>query len=302
MSPGPGADIGPVARLRLLLLLALAAVPACAAAGISSAQGAGDGVQASSGANPSAGVAVRRSGARRGHAGPARCARAVTFHAGSRPGVHRAHRRCRGSARRGGRTRKQRHTGTAHRIHPRRGSSRPRAGRPAGSGRRTSAADVGGQCTDTQLTPSAANVEQVRAAVLCLVNRERAAHGESALAPNGALERAAQSHTESMAFGNYFEHVGPGGDTPVSRLRAAGYLTGSGGFEVGENIAWGTLWLGTPRAIVAAWMASPGHRANILDARFRDTAIGVSPHPPASLARGQAGGLYTQDFAVIVRR
>jgi uncharacterized protein YkwD len=43
-------------------------------------------------------------------------------------------------------------------------------------------------------------------------------------------------------------------------------------------------------------MASPRHRANILDARFRDTAVGVSPHPPSSLARGQAGAIYTQDF------
>ena len=43
-------------------------------------------------------------------------------------------------------------------------------------------------------------------------------------------------------------------------------------------------------------MASPGHRANILDPRFRDTAIGVSTHPPFSLARGQAGAIYTQDF------
>jgi hypothetical protein len=48
--------------------------------------------------------------------------------------------------------------------------------------------------------------------------------------------------------------------------------------------------------MVAAWMSSPGHRANILDPRFRDTAVGVSPHPPSSLARGQAGAIYTQDF------
>jgi uncharacterized protein YkwD len=47
-------------------------------------------------------------------------------------------------------------------------------------------------------------------------------------------------------------------------------------------------------------MASPGHRANILDARFRDTAIGVSPHVPSSLSQGQPGGIYTQDFGVII--
>jgi uncharacterized protein YkwD len=84
-------------------------------------------------------------------------------------------------------------------------------------------------------------------------------------------------------------------------MRAARYIHSSRiGFEVGENIAWGTLQLATPRAIVAAWMASPGHRANILDPRFRDTAIGVSPHPPASLAHSQPGAIYTQDFGVIV--
>jgi uncharacterized protein YkwD len=100
-----------------------------------------------------------------------------------------------------------------------------------------------------------------------------------------------------MAFGDYFGHVGARGDTPLSRTRAAGYSHSSRvGYEVGENIAWGTLWLATPRAIVAAWMASPGHRANILDARFRDTAIGVSAHPPTNLAGGQAGAIYTQDF------
>ncbi len=44
-------------------------------------------------------------------------------------------------------------------------------------------------------------------------------------------------------------------------------------------------------------MASPGHRANILDAHFRDTGIGVSPHT-GMLSHGQSGGMYTQDFGV----
>jgi uncharacterized protein YkwD len=137
--------------------------------------------------------------------------------------------------------------------------------------------------------------------VLCLINRERTARGENALQPNSRLEQAAQSHTESMAFGGYFEHVGPGGDTPLDRMRASGYLYSSQiGYEVAENIAWGTHSLGTPRAIVAAWMASPGHRANILDSRFRDSAVGVSPHVPSSLGNGQSGGIYTQDFGVII--
>jgi uncharacterized protein YkwD len=156
-------------------------------------------------------------------------------------------------------------------------------------------------CQNTELRPTATNVSLIRTATLCLINSERRAHGERPLRPNRRLRRAAQAHTESMAFGDYFEHDGPGGDTPLSRMIASGYIPNSQvGYEIGENIGWGTLYLGTPRAIVAAWMASPGHRANILDTRFRDTAIGVSPHVPSSLSQGQPGGIYTQDFGVII--
>jgi uncharacterized protein YkwD len=156
-------------------------------------------------------------------------------------------------------------------------------------------------CPHAALRPTKQNLALVRAATLCLVNRERAVHGERPLHANARLRRAAQAHTESMAVGDYFEHVGPRGQTPLARMRNAGYISSSRvGYEVGENIAWGTLSLATPRAIVAAWMASPGHRANILDSHYRETGIGVSPHPPASLAHDQPGAIYTQDFGVII--
>jgi uncharacterized protein YkwD len=181
------------------------------------------------------------------------------------------------------------------------------AGSPAalaarGAGHR---AAHGRRCAHARLLPTNHNLALIRAATLCLINRERAVRGERPLRPNARLRRAAQAHTNSMAFGDYFEHVGgggPGGGTPLARMRDAGYISSSRvGYEVGENIAWGTLGLATPRAIVAAWMASPGHRANILDRHYRETGIGVSPHPPTSLANGQPGAIYTQDFGVIIR-
>jgi uncharacterized protein YkwD len=162
-------------------------------------------------------------------------------------------------------------------------------------------APANGACTHTQLRPSGANLALVRAATLCLINRERTSRGERPLAGNRKLQLAAQGHSQSMAAGDYFDHDGRTGDTPLSRMRAAGYIFSSHiGYEVGENIAWGTLWLAAPKAIVAGWMASPEHRANILDATFRQTGIGVAPHPLASLARGQAGAIYTQDFGRII--
>jgi uncharacterized protein YkwD len=165
--------------------------------------------------------------------------------------------------------------------------------RPAAHGR---------PCAHTGMTPTAVDLPAIRAAVLCLVNRARAVHGDGPLRGNRRLLKAAQGHSESMAVGDYFSHVGPAGQTPLSRMEAAGYIYSSRlGYQVGENIGFGTLWLATPKAIVHAWMMSPGHRANILDARFRDTAIGVSTNLATAFSGGQRGAVYTQDFGVIVR-
>lgn len=163
-------------------------------------------------------------------------------------------------------------------------------------------AAVGGEaCEGEGLTPEAGNLEEVRAATLCLVNRERLIHGEQALIANAKLERSAQGHTLSMVDEDYFSHYNPDGETPAQRMRASGYIYSSRiGYEIGENIAWGTLSLATPKAIVQAWMQSPGHRENILDRNYRETAIGVLPKVPSAFSEGEQGAIYTQDFGVII--
>lgn len=173
---------------------------------------------------------------------------------------------------------------------------------PAGAGESPRLGEAGtGGCTNAYLVPSPEDLEAIRGATLCLINREREAHGEGTLRVNGALERAAQGHSVSMVEDDYFEHVGPSGSTPTARLKAAGYIYSSQiGYAIGENIAWGTMQLATPKAIVDAWIASPGHLANILDPRFRESAIGVVPAVPSLLAHGQQGAIYTEDFGVIV--
>jgi uncharacterized protein YkwD len=100
---------------------------------------------------------------------------------------------------------------------------------------------------------------------------------------------------------DYFAHVAPSGLTPVERIRATGYIPSSEvGYVLGENLAWGTLSLATPEAIVNAWIASPEHLANILEGRYRETGIDVEPQAPESFAEGVEGALYTQEFGVIV--
>jgi uncharacterized protein YkwD len=211
---------------------------------------------------------------------PGRCAKRASYHSSSgkptgRPRHRKRHFSCR------------RHRKAVHHKH-----SHHRGAPPPGTG----------ACTETALQPDGANLQRVRAAALCLVNRERTSRGLSALAADAPLQQAAQGHSEDMASGDYFEHDGRHGDTPLSRMRASGYIFSTHiGYSVGENIAWATLWMASPKAIIGGWMASPEHRANILDAAFRDTGIGISPHPLASRSRGQAGAIYTQDFGRIIK-
>lgn len=239
---------------------------------------------------PIAGAGAGASAGRKHAHRSAACAKRASFHASKRHGRRRRHSRARCPQPHPSKRHAKKHRPVKRRLKVRHDQRRPNP-----------AAAKSDSCPGASLTPNEGNLETIRAATLCLVNRERAANGESALQPNAQLQQAAQGHSESMVQEDYFEHTSPSGDTPLSRMRAAGYIYSSQvGYEVGENIGWGTLWLATPDAIVAAWMASPGHRANILDAHFQDTAIGVSPHAPASLAHGQAGAIYTQDFGVII--
>jgi uncharacterized protein YkwD len=157
------------------------------------------------------------------------------------------------------------------------------------------------RCNNTELLPSDENLGLVRRAVLCLVNRERAQHGVLPLTTTTDLEQAALEHAQELIVGDYFAHVTPSGYTPTERIRATGYIPGSeAGYVIGENLAWGTLNLSTPASIVAAWLASPGHLANILESRYKETGIGVAASVPSSLGDGQPGALYAQEFGVIL--
>jgi uncharacterized protein YkwD len=132
---------------------------------------------------------------------------------------------------------------------------------------------------------------------------QRARHGERALRPNADLSRSAAAHSEDMVARNYFDHTSPAGET-AARPDQGEHLSAAagGGYVLGENIALGTMQLATPAAIVASWMASPGHRANILNAEFRDSGLGVVARAPERYGHGQRGATYTQQFGAVTRR
>jgi uncharacterized protein YkwD len=158
------------------------------------------------------------------------------------------------------------------------------------------AAPAHAACADSDLMPSQANAAKVRNATLCLLNGQRRAHDLAKLRANGRLRHAATDYSSQMVRDGFFSHVSPSGSTMVSRIKSTNYLAGARSWALGENIAWGTGDLATPRGIVRAWMHSPGHRANILNGGFRDIGIGIADGAPVAIDDAPAGATYTTDF------
>ena len=156
-------------------------------------------------------------------------------------------------------------------------------------------------CADIGLVPTPANSSRAEAATFCLVNVQRARHGLRALRQNADLARSSDRHSEDMVSQNYFDHTSPTGETPLARIKASTYLPRRSAYLVGENIAIGTMQLATPASIVASWMQSPEHRANILNPDFRDSGVGIVAQAPSQYSGGQGGATYTQQFGVIVK-
>jgi uncharacterized protein YkwD len=153
---------------------------------------------------------------------------------------------------------------------------------------------AGAACQNADVTPDASNLTVVRDATMCLVNGERQDAGLPVLGYNGTLEQSSVAHSLDMVGQAYFAHQSLDGRTLVDRIRAAGYIDDGVEWSVGENLAWGTGTLASPRSIVQAWMNSTGHRENILRNTFREAGLGIVVGNP-STADG-TGATYTMNF------
>jgi uncharacterized protein YkwD len=169
----------------------------------------------------------------------------------------------------------------------------PSVVRPS-QGRRDGVAG-GASCPGADDSPDSGNLEGIASATLCLLNDERAQRGMAALAVDPDLQQAARGHAGDMVQHSYFSHEGRDGSQIADRIRATGYLR-SEDWIIGENLAWGTGAMGTPRGIVTAWMGSEGHRANILRAAYREIGLGVVAGNPAS---GSGGATYATEFGAV---
>ena len=161
------------------------------------------------------------------------------------------------------------------------------------------AATAGAQsasCANANVTPSPSNMPVVRTAILCLLNVQRANHGLLSLHSNPSLGHAAGNYSMAMVRGGFFDHVSPSGSTLVSRVHRTTYLIGVHSWALGENIAYGTGPDASPRSIVSMWMHSAGHRANILNPRYRDIGIGAALGAPVQVSGASNAATFTTDF------
>lgn len=223
-----------------------------------------------------------------------RCA--VAAHVSSR----RTARACTRTRRKRGHTRVKAAHSDSRRVRTRSRSSSAEAEAAAEAARARIAAVLATPCENTEITPEGGNLVLVREAVLCLINRKRAENGEQPLIVSADLQAAAESHASELIADDYFAHVSPSGLSPAERIRETGYIpSAESGYVIGENLAWGTFELSTPLAIAQAWFHSPEHLANILEAQYRETGVGVVAAVPASYGDGAPGATYAQEFGVV---
>ncbi len=120
------------------------------------------------------------------------------------------------------------------------------------------------------------------AAFITLINAERAERGLSTLTIDPMLTQTARAHSEEMCSADYFDHHSPtpGLSSPMDRYLSASRQFGLPQPEyllVGENIYYCSVCNDIYNVDYAhrALMASPGHRANILEPRFAKIGVGV---------------------------
>jgi hypothetical protein len=154
-----------------------------------------------------------------------------------------------------------------------------------------------GYCAGADLSPTAANAPRVASATLCLINQVRRAYHLLPLRSNRELRRLAASQVRHMVSWNYFADDRPPGLTPMALVSRTRYTAHATTLWVGQNIGWGTGEYATPAAMVAAWVASPGHLENIVASEYREVGVGVTPAVPARLEPELPGATYAMEFA-----
>lgn len=129
----------------------------------------------------------------------------------------------------------------------------------------------------------AGNIDQKK--LIELTNIERQKMGLSLVSENDALDRAAALKAQNMFQENYWAHFAPSGKTPWDFILGAGYKFTFAGENLAKNFT-------SSDDVVKAWLASPTHKDNLLNPKYKDIGIAVVD----GTLNGQKTTLVVQEF------
>ena len=137
---------------------------------------------------------------------------------------------------------------------------------------------------------------QLQTALVAQINSFRSAHGLVRLKVSGPLTGAADRHSAQMAKLGFFSHDSANGESFSQRIAQAYSPRGFRSWTVGENLVWGGPDIGAARAF-RLWLSSAPHRANLLNARWREVGLGaVHAASAPGVYGGGAATIVTADF------
>ena len=105
--------------------------------------------------------------------------------------------------------------------------------------------------------------------IIVATNQARSLAGQAAVVTSQSLQTAAQTKAEQMAMTGDFSHTLSSGQTPWSFITNAGYCYSA----AAENLA---IHYTSDTEVVAGWLASPSHRASLLNGRYQNIGIGIA--------------------------
>ena len=142
-------------------------------------------------------------------------------------------------------------------------------------------------------TVSVTRASSLEELLLREINAVRATRGLEKLSASPALSRSAVAHSRAMATFGFVSHESRNGTSFSDRIKRYYAPRSKTTWTVGENLA--MFGGSTPSAgeIVAAWMGSPGHRANLLRDVFHEAGVAIMFNPAA-------GGVFGGDSTWVV--
>ncbi len=142
-----------------------------------------------------------------------------------------------------------------------------------------------GSAATTVTAGSTCNISAFAATALDRINAARAAGADcrtggrfapaAPLTWNAKLTQAAEGHSQDMVAKNFFSHTSSNGSTLSNRVDATGYVWTA----LGENIAAGYVGID---AVMAGWVASDGHCANLMNPSFKEVGLVCVPGTSAT--------------------